>query len=649
MKLTRIVITIALGLLLSVTPLSAKANTDLIPVEHFFERSQYEDVVISPTGKYFAIKASDGPRDQIVIFDREQRKITTSFAFGDNIRFGGISWVTPERIIFTGAKFVGYLDRQGGAPSLYAANADGSNRREIFKVERSGFTILNILPEDPDHILIAKQHFADGGEAKAHLLNINDGREYFVGDQPPKANGLLADNTGKIRLAVAYEETRKDEYGKGTSWFYYRSPNDDTWKELKLDGLTATNVGFAGFAADNRFAYMYSAHDSKTRAVYQFDTETAAIEKIAHHPIVDVYQRVSGLNDETVAFDFMPGYVERTYIDDSTSAKLLKNLEQAFPGQRVTIRNVTRDGKQAVVYVRSDRNAGEYYIFDTETLKAGYIASPKPKLDPLEMGEMKPFSFTARDGLTIHGYITLPKGYDGKQPLPTIMNIHGGPHGIRDDWGFSDENQFFANRGYAVVQVNFRGSGGYGQEFIEAGYRKWGREMQDDVTDATLWAIDQGYADKDRICIYGGSYGGYASLMGVVREPDLYQCSVGYVGVYSLPVMKTDGDIPSRESGRRYLSRVLGDEKAELEANSPAFQVNRIKVPLYIVHGKDDVRVPMAQYNALTRALDAAKKPYKSMVRDEGHGFQKEHNRFDLYRELEQFFAEHIGGKTSSK
>ena len=618
MKITKILFISAVTLLTSLFIGTAQANT-LIPVEHFFERSQYEDVVISPTGKYFAIKASDGPRDQIVIFDREQRKITTSFAFGDNIRFSGIAWVTPERIIFTGAKFVGYLDRQGGAPSLYAANADGSERREIFKVQRSSFTILDLLPNDPEHILIAKRHFADGGEAKAHLLNINDGREYFVGDQPPRASALLADNTGKIRMAVAYEETRKDEFGKGTSWFYYRSPDNDEWKELKMDGLSAQTVGFAGFAADNRYAYMYSAHETKTQVVYQFDTATAKIEKIAENPIVDVYERVTGLNKETVAFDFMPGYIERVYIDDSASAKLLKNLEQAFPKQRVTIRSITQDGQQAVVFVRSDRNAGEYYIFDTSNLKAGYIASPKPKLDPEAMASVKPFSFAARDGLTIHGYITLPNGYDGKQPLPTIMNIHGGPHGVRDDWSFSDENQFFANRGYAVVQVNFRGSGGYGQDFIEAGYRKWGREMQDDVTDATLWAIEQGYADKDRICIYGGSYGGYASLMGVVREPDLYQCSVGYVGVYSLPVFKTDGDIPARESGRRYLSRVVGDDKAELEANSPSFNVNRIKVPLYIVHGEDDVRVPMAQYEALTRALKAAKKPYKSMVRDEGH------------------------------
>jgi dienelactone hydrolase len=626
------------------TPASPASPKD-IPLEHFFERSQYEDVVISPTGKYFAFKASDGTRDQIVIFDREKRTITTSFAFGEYIRFDGIQWVTPERIIFLGAKFVGFLDRQGGAPSLYAGNADGSNRREIFKVQRSSFTILDLLPDDPDHILIAKRHFADQGEAKAHLLNINDGREYFVGDQPPKANSLLADNEGKIRLAVAYEEQRKDEFGKGTSWFYYRTPSSDDWKELKMEGLSALNVGFAGFADDNRFAYMYSAHETKTRAVYQFDTATGTIVKIAENPTVDVYSRVTGLNEETVAFDFMPGTIERVYIDDSDSAKLLQELERAFPQQRVTIRSVTSDGKQAVVFVRSDRNPGEYFIFDTETLKAAYIASPKPKLDPNLMGEMRPFQFTARDGVEIHGYITLPHGYDGSTALPTIVNVHGGPHGVRDEWGFDPENQFFASRGYAVVQVNFRGSGGYGQGFLESGYRKWGREMQNDVTDATQWAIGEGYADQQRICIYGGSYGGYASLMGVVREPDLYQCSVGYVGVYSLPVMKTDGDIPSRESGRRYLSRAIGDDKAELEANSPAFNVNRIKVPLYIVHGSDDVRVPMAQYNALTRALKAAKIPYKSMVRKEGHGFQKEENRFELYAELEQFFAEHLGKK----
>ncbi|MFT5995371.1 MAG: dipeptidyl aminopeptidase/acylaminoacyl peptidase, partial [Glaciecola sp.] len=197
------------------------------------------------------------------------------------------------------------------------------------------------------------------------------------------------------------------------------------------------------------------------------------------------------------------------------------------------------------------------------------------------------------------------------------------------------------NRGYAVVQINFRGSGGYGDAFEEAGYRKWGREMQDDVTDATLWAVEQGYADKDRLCIYGGSYGGYSALMGVVREPDLYQCAMGYVGVYSMPIFYTHGDIPKRASGVKYLERVIGTDQEVMLANSPAYNVDKIKAALFIAHGKKDVRVPMEQYYALTEALDKIGKPYESMLREEGHGYSLEQNRYDLYNKMITFFDKH--------
>ncbi|RUO78358.1 alpha/beta hydrolase family protein [Pseudidiomarina taiwanensis] len=624
---------------------AAQAAENLIPVEHFFERSTYNGVWISPTGQYLAIKASEGTRDSIIIYDRQEKKVVSNFAFGDSIRFEGIFWANDERIVFTGAKFVGYLDNQGGRPSLYAANADGSNRREIFRVERSGYRVLNRLPDDPEHILIEKRHFADQGEAKAHLLNIYDSRTYFVGEQPPKANGLISDNTGRLRAAVAYEEERSDEFGKGTSWLYYRSPGSDEWKELQLEGFDARRAGFGGFSADNRYAYLMSSHDSPRTEVFQFDTETGEMEKIASDPIADVTGVVSGLDGDTVGFQAMPNTVRRIYTDDSASAKLLQSLEQAFPGQVVDLTSLTSDRKTAVVHVWSATNPGEYYLFDTETLAAAYIASPKPKLDPSQMGEVRPIEVEARDGLMLHGYLTLPNGYQDGTALPTIVNIHGGPHGPRDTWSFSRENQFFANRGYAVLQINFRGSGGYGQEFEESGYQKWGREMQDDVTDATLWAIEQGFSDPDRICVYGGSYGGYSSLMAVIREPDLYQCSVGYVGVYSLEVMKEEGDIVSRRSGRKYLDRVLGEDVAVLRANSPANNVDKIKVPLFIVHGENDVRVPMDQYYALTEALDDAGIKYKSMVREEGHGFQLEENLYDLYNALEDFFGQHIGAK----
>lgn len=277
-------------------------------------------------------------------------------------------------------------------------------------------------------------------------------------------------------------------------------------------------------------------------------------------------------------------------------------------------------------------------------MKASFIAAPNKNLDPNQLSPMQPFTITARDGMTLPGYLTLPKGAEKGDKLPMIVNVHGGPHGPRDMWGFNAENQFFANRGYAVLQVNFRGSGGYGSEFLEAGYGEWGRAMQNDVTDATQWAIDEGYADADRICIYGGSYGGYAAMMGVAKEPDLYQCGVGYVGVYSLPLMFEAGDISRNQSGEKYLERVLGTDMNVLKANSPVNLVDNIKADILLVHGAKDVRVPIEHYEQLKSALNRADKPYQTLVKDdEGHGFQKEANKFELYKRLEQFFEKHIG------
>lgn len=253
----------------------------------------------------------------------------------------------------------------------------------------------------------------------------------------------------------------------------------------------------------------------------------------------------------------------------------------------------------------------------------------------------EPFKIKARDGVELNGYLTIPKGAADKN-LPAIVYLHGGPHGPRDLWQYNPETQYMASLGYAVLQVNFRGSGGYGSEFQKSGYKKWGREMQDDVTDATYWAINEGIIDKDKICIYGGSYGGYTTLMGVIREPDLYKCAIGYVGVYSIPEMKESGDIPTRESGRKYLDMVHGTDMEDMQARSPSFNVDKIKAKLFIAHGEDDVRVPMEQYEALTSALDKIGYPYESMVRDEGHGFHQPKNISDFYTKMAEFFAESL-------
>ncbi|MGQ4276411.1 alpha/beta hydrolase family protein [Pseudidiomarina sp. E22-M8] len=616
-------------------------------VQDFFTHPVYNGVIISPSGKYFAIKSTEGINDAIFVFDREEQKLVSKFAFGEYQRFSNIRWVNDERLIFTGRKFVGYLDQRGSPPSLYAANADGSNRRELIRWGGSGWTLLSLLPDDDEHVMIGKLYGSEDGMF-AHKLNINDGRTYYLNDQPKEPGSLLADNTGQLRASFNYEETDDDDYSKGTFILNYKPFESDEWKKFHMEQFDqGGRLSFVGFSQDNRYAFVSADFETETRALYQFDTATEAFERLYVNTIADISDIIYGTDGDPIGVESMPGKIERHYLTESEDVDALKALTAAFGDQQVSITSTTEDGKLAVVHVSSDTNPGQYYLFDMKTLAAKFIASPYPNLAATDMATVQPIKVEARDGLALHGYLTLPNSYDKATDgaLPTIVNVHGGPHGPRDTWGFSPENQFFANRGYAVLQINFRGSGGYGEAFQEAGYRKWGREMQDDVTDATLWAIEEGYAAADRICIYGGSYGGYASLMGVIREPDLYQCSVGYVGVYSLPVMKRWGDIVKHRSGRKYLDHVLGTDEEVLKANSPAYNVDKIKVPLYIVHGTEDVRVPMEQYEALTEALDAESIPYQSMLKPEGHGYQIEENRFELYRSLEAFFAKHIGAK----
>lgn len=626
---------------------NVQAQTKQYPVEDFFTHPVYNGVIISPSGKYFAIKSTEGVNDSIFVFDREEKKVISKFAFLKYQRFSNIQWVNDNRLIFTGRKFVGYLDQRGSPPSLYAADADGSNRRELIRWGQSGWTLLSMLPGDDDHVLIGKLYGGEEGMF-AHKLNVHNGRTFYLDDQPNKPGQLLADNTGKLRASFSYEENADDEFGRGTFYLNYKPYESDEWEKFHIDAFDqGGSLRFVGFSEDNRYAYVSADFETEARALYQFDTATEEFKQLYANDVADISGVLYGADGEPIAVEAMPGKIERHYLSEGRHAEILKALTDAFGGEQVEITSTTDDNKLAVVNVTSDTNPGKYYLFNLETLEAKFIASPYPTIDPADMASVEPITVTARDGLELHGYLTLPNGYDKATDgaLPTIVNVHGGPHGPRDTWGFSPENQFFANRGYAVLQINFRGSGGYGKAFEEAGYQKWGREMQDDVTDATLWAIEQGYSAEDRVCIYGGSYGGYASLMGVIREPDLYQCSVGYVGVYSLPVMKRWGDIPKRESGRKYLDHVLGTDDDVLEANSPAHNVDKIKVPLYIVHGTEDVRVPMEQYEALTEALEAANIPYKSMLKEEGHGYQIEENRFELYRSLEKFFAQHIGAK----
>jgi dipeptidyl aminopeptidase/acylaminoacyl peptidase len=305
---------------------------------------------------------------------------------------------------------------------------------------------------------------------------------------------------------------------------------------------------------------------------------------------------------------------------------------------------VSRDEDRLIVSTFSDRSRGSQYLYDVGSKKLSKLTDIAPWLPEAEMAEMKPIKYTSRDGLLIHGYLTLPKGAQAKN-LPVVVNPHGGPW-ARDRWGFNPEVQLLANRGYAVLQMNFRGSTGYGRKFWEASFKQWGKSMQDDVTDGVQWLIKEGIADPKRVAIYGGSYGGYTTLAGLAFTPDLYAAGVNFVGVSNLftflntipPYWKPYLDMFHEMVGHPE------KDKALLAAASPVLHADKIKAPLFIAQGAKDPRVNKAESDQMVEAMKKRGVEVEYMVKDnEGHGFRNEENRFEFYEAMERFLAKHLG------
>jgi dipeptidyl aminopeptidase/acylaminoacyl peptidase len=436
----------------------------------------------------------------------------------------------------------------------------------------------------------------------------------------------------------------------GSSVTYRR--DGDRWTvvhESKRGGATYWPLGFD---ADNKRVYVEKSEDGKPDSIVLLDMETREETPVSSNPRVSPGGLLWSSDEKTLLGVWYEDGVP--YWDwiapENPETKMYAGLVKAFPGKAVYFTDASLDGHYLLMKVYSDTSPSETYMYDRKTGQANFLVASRGWIKPDEMSPMKPIDVTARDGVALHGYITIPKGSNGKN-LPLIINPHGGPHGIRDDWGFNPEVQLFANRGYAVLQINYRGSGGYGNAFEKLGYRHWGTTMQDDLTDSVRWAIAQGIADPDRVCIYGGSYGGYAALMSVVREPDLYKCTVGYAGVYDLDVQRHDSDTSESEAGRSYLNDVFPPTVAERQQQSPAYGVSRIKAAIMLVHGKKDVRVPIKNmYELIDKLKAVGKAPEDVVVEDkEAHGFRDVNNNVNLYTHMLSFFGKHIGpGATAS-
>jgi len=623
-----------LALLTLLLPRPARADDPLIPMEDFFRNPEQSGFQLSPNGEYISFMKPWERRMNIFVqkIGTEEAVRVTSATERD---IPAYFWSGNERIV--------YLQDRGGDENyrLYTVSTDGAESRELTPFENTRVTIIDSLEEQDDFILIGMNR-RDQRLFDVYRLNLETGELALLEENPGDIAGWMTDHDGKLRVAV-----RSD--GVNTS-LLYRDKEDEPFRNILTTDFRES-VSPLFFTFDNTKLYVASNLGRDKSAIFVFNPRTVEHEELLfEHPDVDVSSLFRSRKRKVITGTGFTTDRFRYHFFDEERAALQNELEERLPGDEVVVASMSRDETKVLVYAGSDRTRGTYFFFDRETKDFRKLAELAPWLPKERMAPMTPVSYVSRDGLTIHGYLTLPPGREPKN-LPVVIHPHGGPW-VRDGWGFDPQVQFLASRGLAVLQMNFRGSTGYGRAFWEAGFKEWGRSMQDDVTDGVLWLVEQGIADPKRVGIYGASYGGYAVLAGLAFTPDLYACGVDYVGVSNIFTL-LETIPPYWELGRQMLYEKIGHpekDKELLEAASPVFHADRITAPLFVAQGANDPRVKKAESDQIVEALRSRGIEVEYMVKEnEGHGFRNEENRFDFYRAMERFLATHLGSLSEQR
>jgi dipeptidyl aminopeptidase/acylaminoacyl peptidase len=616
----------SIGFLLNIQLMAQ--STEIIPLENFFKNSDRTSYDISPDGKYISFLGPYESRMNIFVQKIGSEKVTRITSETDR-DIAGYFWANNSRILF--------LKDSGGDENfaLYGVDNNGKNQKCFTCFEGVRTQIIDDLEDQEDEVIIGLNK-RNPQVFDPYRLNIKTGDMVMLAENPGNIQGWITDHEGKLRLALAIVD------GINTQ-VQYRATEQDEFKPILTTNFKES-LDPAFFTFDNKYVYATSNLGRDKSAAVVFDPETGKeIEVLYKNDDYDLSNiSYSRKRKVLTAASFVSWKRERHFFDETTK-KLFERLEGELKGYELSVAASDKAEETFIVRTYSDRSLGAYYIYDKVKDKLTKIQEVSPWIDETKMADIKPIQYRARDGQIIHGYLTLPKGVEAKN-LPVVVNPHGGPW-ARDNWGFNPEVQFLANRGYAVLQMNFRGSTGYGRAFWESSFKQWGLTMQNDITDGVYWLINEGIADKDNIAIYGASYGGYATLQGLVVTPTLYAAGVDYVGVSNLftfmntipPYWKPMLDMMYEMVGNPV------NDSVQLEATSPALNANRIMAPLFVAQGKNDPRVNIAESDQIVEALRKRGVDVEYMVKDnEGHGFHNEENRFDFYRSMEKFLSKHL-------
>lgn len=603
----------------------------IIPLEDFFKNSEKTGFQISPDGQYYSFTAPY--QDRMNVFVQKIGSDSTLRITSETERdIAGYFWGSNNRILF--------MKDTGGDENfhLYAVDIDGQNMLPLTAFDKVTTNIIDDLPEIEDEMIVGMNK-RNPQIFDPYRLNIKTGELTMLAENPGNIQGWMTDHDGKLRLAIAVNGTDQ--------MVLYRENEADAFK-LVLTTNFKESLNPISFTADNKKLYASSNLGRDKSALIIYNPVTATEEEVLYenekYDISNAY--VSNKDKQLKSVSYTAHDGNRRHFFDKDFETIFNNISAQLNGMPFGINSMNKNEDVMIIRTYNDRTPGAYYVYDVKTNDLKFIADVYPWLNEDDMGNVYCVNYPTRDSLNIEAYLTLPKGYtlETAKNLPVVVNPHGGPW-YRDSWGYNPEAQFLANRGYAVFQMNFRGSTGFGKKFWEASFKQWGKAMQDDITDGVEWLKAEGIANPNKIAIYGGSYGGYATLAGLTFTPDLYTCGIDYVGVSNLftfmntipPYWKPMLDMMYEMVGNPVSDSIL------LASSSPALHADKITAPLFVAQGANDPRVNKAESDQMVEALKNRGIEIEYMVKDnEGHGFHNQENRFEFYKAMEQFLNEHL-------
>lgn len=616
--------------------------------------NKYADAKISPDGKHIAFVIKEDSKRKLVVIDVEGKKVVGGANFGIKQQVGEFYWANTERLVMEVLEHDPWAENPRFFGELFAIDYNGKRGEIIYgyrggeqqtgtklkvkKAVRGWAKVINLLPDDEKNILITSQAWSADGSSPQNVrkLNIYNARlSSAIAGTPIEAEYVVASDDGNLIMAVGFDKDYKKRIFK-----YEGAEYTDVSDQNYGGGFNIAGV------SENGDSVLYTDNiDTNTETLYKLDFKTGERTKIFNDPNVDITYVVLASDGVTpIAIELDNGYPSYHLLpSNNPEAAVFANLTQIFKGYNIRITSADKSNSLYTVYASNEIVPGQYYLYEAATKKLRLLFSNKKEIPSEQMSQSFPFSFEASDGELIPGYITFPSHIPETQNVPLVTLVHGGPI-ARNYWEFSRRVQLLASQGYAVLRINFRGSDGYGSKFRGMSRKQWGTRIQQDIIEGTQFVIESGGIDKDKVCIMGGSFGGYSAVMSATITPELFKCIVANVGVYDLELMFEQGDIQKYLLyGKAYLTEQLGSDTAVLRAQSPVNHVNKLKAPLFLAHGGEDNRVPISHGYALKEALDKHEKPYVWFYTERaGHGFFEEESRTAYFEAVSEFLKEHL-------